>query len=139
MIELDIKRALLKAVESATAAITNPLPVQYPGVVFDPPNDNKFIEIVDLPNDATVETWSNGSAYSGTMRILLHWPIDGAGQFPALIKLLEYKTYFAKGTVFWENGNKVIITAEPRMSSLIVTDRDLLQPMNIKYSSTSTL
>ena len=139
MIELDIKRGLYKTVEAATAAITAPLPVQYPGVAFSPPDDNKFIEVVDLPNDTSIETWSNGSSYSGTMRILLHWPIDGKGALPGLTKLLEYKPYFAKGTVIWENGNKIIITAEPTLSSLIATDRDLLQPMNIKYSSTSTL
>ena len=56
------------------ASMPTGLPVAYPGVMFDKPADNRYIEVIHFPNDPIDYDWrSNATVQRGILQINVHW------------------------------------------------------------------
>lgn len=100
-IERQIVEALQKATIDAVKNSTVPtMPVKVLGRTFETPNDGKYLEIVHIPNNVLGEFWGDEKTHRGLWRLLLHWPVDDAGQYPPLDALASICTPFVKGALF---------------------------------------
>lgn len=136
MVEREIIEALQKATTAAVAASTRPtLPVKYLGITFEIPNDHKYLEIVHIPNNVDNEFWGSEKTYRGLFRLLLHWPIDGAGVYPPTSLMKSISSHFTKGSRFTAGGVSVKIYEEPDLTGMIEQPPELLFPVTIRYMS----
>lgn len=133
MIETEIVRLLQRAV---TSAVNEKLPVKYLAVNFKKPSNDKFWEIVYIPNNIPDEFWGGGKTYRGVMRLILHWPQNNKGAYEPLEEVKRVAEYFQKGKEMYSNEGsfKVILTNEPDLTSFIEEESSLLLPLTITYS-----
>lgn len=133
MIETEIVRMLQRAV---TSAVNERLPVKYLAVNFKKPSNDKFWEIVYIPNNIPDEFWGDGKTYRGVMRLILHWPQNNKGAYEPLNEVERVAGYFEKGKEMYSNDGafKIILTNEPDLTSFIEEESSLLLPLTITYS-----
>ena len=130
--EESILRALQAGVTAAVAASTVPtLPVSYVGVGFTVPDDQKWLEIVWLPNNVQGDLWGNEKTYRGILRIILHWPNNGAGPYGPLGLIGSISDYFYKGRMLAD----VQIYEKPDLINLLQDGDDTLYPVSLRYIS----
>lgn len=137
-IETDIILALCAGVEYAVGIIAPAIPVQYPLITFNRPNNGKYFEVVIIPNDGENETWGEEKTYRGLFRILLHWKIDQSGVVPPTAILANLKPFFAKGKKFNLNNVGVGITDNPTIMSNIGMENEAILPLFMRYANFST-
>ena len=132
MIEKDILQALQQKVISAVAASTIPtLPIAFVSVAFDPPTDGKWLEIIHISNNPSDFTWGGEQQCRGIMRLVLHWPNNGAGAYTPLTLLGSIAGSFNKGTKI---GGFVTLLNNPKAMPIITSDNENLYPVSIEYS-----
>ena len=138
MSESAIIQALQTAVTAAVAASTSPtLPVKYlmvgtaGGPAFTPPADQKWLEIVWLPNNRTGDFLGDEKNHRGILRLVLHWPNSGGGVYEPVELLASITGYFTKGRLL--SGVQVYATADP--SGIIEQGNEVLLPVSILYQS----
>lgn len=135
MIEKLISEALQKAVTAAVAASSTPgLEVKYMGRTLSPQPD-KFLEVLQIINNMQNETWGKERVYQGTLRLILHWPVDDAGIYPSSHVLDSISAYFKKEDRLWNGSTAVHIYDHPNASSVIPSGKELLFPVSIPYRS----
>lgn len=136
MVEAEILEALQKATTAAVAASTMPaLPVKYRGRVFTIPTDDRWLEIVYIPNNINGEFWSNGKTYRGLYRLLLHWGVDDAGVYDPLRLIASIAGHFPIGAIFQSGGVQVKVYQEPDLTGVIEAPPDQLFPVTIRYET----
>ena len=136
MVEAEILEALQKATTAAVAASTLPeLPVKYKGRVFTIPSDDRWLEIVYIPNNINGEFWSSGKTYRGLYRLLLHWNIDDTGVYDPLRVIASIAGYFPIGAIFQSGGVRVKVYQEPDLTGVIEAPPDQLFPVTIRYET----
>lgn len=141
MIESDILKALQTAVLAAVAASTIPganaaakqARVKVVGRTFVPPTDNKWLEIIYIPNNVTGEFWDTGKTYRGLLRVLVHYPVDDQGGYEGLKVAESIAGNLAKGSVFSSGAAKVKIYDEPNLLNVLEMPPDLMFPVSIRY------
>lgn len=127
-----ILKTLQTAVIAALAVSTLPaLPVQYVGRSLTPPADQKWLEVIFMPNNPSNGYWGDEKDYMGALRLILHWPIDDEGAYAPIAALSSICAYFSKG--LWLNAVK--ITDVPAFSGMIEGSGELLYPATIRYNS----
>jgi hypothetical protein len=133
-IQTDISQALYQAVYDAvlSSTIIN-FPIKYPGRTLNPPNDNKYIEVVHISNNLENECWDSSRTFQGILRILLHWKNDDAGDIPAKLYLSEIAGYFSKGKILRFGLASVLIYDNPNDSSAIENGQDCIFPLSVMY------
>lgn len=138
MSEPAIIQALQTAVTAAVAASTSPsLPVKYlmvgtaGGPAFTPPDDQKWLEIVWLPNNRTGDFLGDEKNHRGILRLVLHWPNGGGGIYEPTLLLQSIGSYFTKGRLL--SGVQVYATPDP--SGIIEQGTEVLLPVSILYQS----
>lgn len=130
--EDEILSALQKGVTAAVAQSDNPaLPVQYVMVPFATPNDQKWLEIVWIPNNRTGDFLGDEQNHRGIFRLILHWPNQGTGAYEPLRLLGSITRYYAKGRLL----SGVQIYATPQVTGLIEQGDEILFPVSIYYQS----
>lgn len=136
--EPDILSALQQAVTAAVAASTTPaLPVKYVmvgsagGAAFTPPADQKWLEIVWLPNNRRGDFLGNEKNHRGILRLVLHWPNNGGGAYAPMGVLASICSFFWNGQLL--NGVQIYGTADP--TGVIEQDSEILLPVSILYQS----
>lgn len=135
MIEREILQTLQQATITAVAMSIMPaLPIMYTDITFEIPNDQKYLEIVHIPNNGDDAFWGDEQNYQGIYRLLLHWPIDGAGAYPPLDVAASIAGYFTK--TLWLG--KVKISGVPKLTGLIASPPENLYPISVRYSAFST-
>lgn len=135
MNESTVLRPLQVAVTAAVAASTRPtLPVKYLGTIFTPPNDQKWLEVVHIPNNPSNMNWGGEENWRGLMRLILHWPVDGKGAYAPHDLLASIAGYFSKDRTLWNGPNGVKITENPVSTGMVATDRDCLYISTIEYA-----
>lgn len=133
MHEAEILRALQEGVTAAVAASTVPtLPVAYVNVEFEKPDDQKWLEIVWLPNNVQGDLWGDDKTYRGILRIILHWPNKGTGAYRPLGLIGSIADYFPKGILL---DNNVQIYEKPDLTGLIQDGDETLFPVSLRYQS----
>jgi hypothetical protein len=131
MYDQQILEQLQKATTAAVEASTMPdLPVKYIGRTFKVPADQKYLEIVFIPNNRTGDFWGNEKNYRGLYRLILHWKNDDAGAYPPMIVLSSICAYFDKERLI---GN-VQITDLPDGIGAIEEGVEMLYPASIRYA-----
>ena len=130
--EEAILRALQGGVTAAVAASTMPaLPVSYVGVGFSTPNDQKWLEIVWLPNNIQGDFLGQEKNYRGILRLLLHWPNDGAGAYRPLAVIESIGAYFTNGLLL----SNVQIYSKSDLTGVLQDGDDVIYPLSIRYQS----
>jgi Bacteriophage related domain of unknown function len=130
--EEAILRALQGGVTAAVAASSTPaLPVSYVGVGFTIPNDQKWLELVWLPNNIRGDLWGNEKNHRGILRILLHWPNDGGGAYKPLAVIESVGAYFTNGLLL----SNVQIYSKSDLTGVLQDGDDVIYPLSIWYQS----
>lgn len=130
--EEAILRALQGGVTAAVAASTTPvLPISYVGVNFNTPNDQKWLEIVWLPNNIQEGFSGNEKNHRGILRLLLHWPNDGAGAYRPLAVIESIGAYFTNGLLL----SNVQIYSKSDLTGVLQDGDDVIYPLSIRYQS----
>lgn len=130
--EPNILSALQKAVTAAVAASDTPaLPVKYLLKSFSIPNDQKWLELVWLPNNDRNSFLGQEQNHRGIFRLVLHWP-NTAGDVYQPTRLLEsICKYFENGRVL----SNVQVVGMPTTTGIIEDGDDVLFPVSIYYQS----
>jgi len=132
MFDQAILETLQKETTKAVAASTMPkLPVKYLGRSFVVPDDQKWLEIVFIPNNRTGAYWNDEKDYRGLYRLILHWKNDDAGVYPPMAVLNSICSHFSKGTLL----SGVQISDNPDASGVIENGSENLFPATIRYQS----
>ena len=126
-----ILKALQQGVTAAVAASTSStLPVSYVGVDFNTPGDGKWLELVFLPNNVEGDLWGEDKTYRGILRMILHWPNDGAGVYRPLGLIGSIADYFTKDRLL----SGVQIYAKD-ITGVIFEGDETLFPASLRYVS----
>lgn len=132
MIESDLIRILQRSV---TEAVGTSIPVKYIGVNFKKPSNDKYWEVVYIPNNINNEFWGGGKTYRGIMRLILHWPQNNKGVYGATEEAERVAGYYEKGKqMFTTDGmKKITITDNPNLGGIYEDESSLLLPLTIPY------
>lgn len=130
--EPDILSALQIGVTAALAQSDDPnLPVKYLLKNFDTPNDQKWLEIVWLPNNNRNDFRGQEVNHRGIMRLVLHWPNAGGDVYAPTTLLASITRYFENGKVL----SGVQIVGKPVPTGIVEDGDDTLFPVSIYYQS----
>lgn len=136
MIEDQILKALQKAAIAAVAASPAAgLPIKMVGRVFTPPDDDKYLEIIYIPNNIQGEFWGDGKTYRGMLRVILHWSVDDTGAYGPMQTIGAITDYFKKGTVFAVGvaGKTVKVQDHPDFMGIMEGAPDTMYPVTVRY------
>lgn len=124
-----LQRAVMAAIK-ASPKITGEFPVKYIGRSWEIPDDQKWFELVFLPNNRN-DHWGNEQNYMGVMRLILHWPNDDKGAYEPLAILRSVVGYFTKGLFL----QSVRIYETPSLTGVLEQGNETLYPASIRYQS----
>lgn len=123
--------ALQDGVAAAITASTTPsLPVKYIGRSWAVPDNQKWLELVFLPNNSG-DHWNDETNYRGTFRMILHWPNDDAGAYPPMAVLKSIASYFTKDRLL----QNVQIYETPKLGGVLEAGAETLYPASLRYQS----
>lgn len=129
MYDTMILKALQTATIEAVAASEMPtLPIKGVALTFVPPNDQKYVELVFIPTNRN-DFWGNEKNYTGTFRIILHWPNDLVGPYQPMRVLASICSAFSKDTIL----SSVKISANPDFTGVLENGAENLFPATIRY------
>lgn len=129
--EREILQSLQTATLAAVAASTTPnLPIKMAGRLFKIPNDQKYLEVIHIPNNVSGEFWGNEKTHRGIFRLVLHWPNDDVGDYPPMNILASVAGYFTKDRVL---SNSVKIYEGPDFMGSLEDGATRLFPVRIWY------
>jgi hypothetical protein len=139
MLEHHISDALQSSVTVAVQASSNSsFPIKMLGRTFTPPNDGKWLELVQLPNNMVEQYWGDETIYRGILRLLFHYPNDNNGAIEPLKFVDEVASWFSKDK-FIAAGNVIVkIQEKPDLTGVIEAGKELIFPVSIRYQSYST-
>lgn len=131
--EKEVIEALQASVVTAVASSTNPnMPVKFLNVSFNVPDSGAWLELIYIPNPPPDPMWGNEKIFRGIFRILLHWPNNGGGSYQALTYLDNIASSYDKYKLI---NSKLHLLKNPRLSSVIEKDKELLLPLTLEYCS----
>jgi hypothetical protein len=117
-----------QAVKSAVADSIEPdLPIAF-DVPFEGNKEEKYIEIVFIPNNYT-PYWEAKTVYRGSFRLVLHWPINTGGPYPAMELIKSVCDYFT--TDLWLE--RVQLQNEPILQASLANGAEILYPATVRY------
>lgn len=133
-LDTDILQSLQTATGQAVNASSLPsLPIKFLGRTWDIPNNQKYLEIVWLPNNRSNDFWGNEKIYRGSMRLILHWPNNDQGSYEPLSLLEELGSYFAKDKLLQNGVNSIQIYENSDISSPIEAGTESLYVVTVRY------
>lgn len=135
MNERQVITALQQSVISAVAqSITPTLPIKFLNVTFNKPDDGKWLELIYIPAPPRDSTWGDEKIYAGILRMLVYWPNDGGGSYSAMDLTQSIMSRFSKHQLI---GETLRLMQQPRLSSVIETEKSLILPISLEYSTFS--
>lgn len=130
--ESEILDALQDGVVAAVAQSNDPnLPVKYLMVPFNTPQDQRWLELVWIPNNRTGDFLGEEMNHRGILRLILHWPNEGGGVYTPVQLLASITRYFAKDRLL----QGVQIYSKPVPTGIIEDGDDILFPVSLMYQS----
>lgn len=130
--ESAILSALQKGVTAAVAQSDNPaLPVKYLLKGFTVPQDQKWLEIIWIPNNRSGDFLGAEKNHRGILRLVLHWPNTSGAVYEPIALFASITRYFSKGKLL--SGVQIYATADP--AGLIEEGDETLFPVAIYYQS----
>ncbi|HRQ13084.1 MAG TPA: phage tail terminator-like protein [Promineifilum sp.] len=139
MIEGDIVKALQTAVGAAVqASIIPAMPIKAIGRTLPNPQPDRYVEIVHVPNNRQNEYWGSERTYQGSLRVIVHWPVNDEGVMPGSRFLDSIAAYFTKGRTLVSGSAKVVIYDVPDATGCLEAGGGLLFPLVIPYRCFAT-
>ena len=136
MSEALVIRAFQNGVKAAVAASSTPdLPIKMKGRTFTPPNDQKYVEVVFIPNNQDGEFWGSEKTYQGIFRLILHWPNDDQGIYTPIERIESVASYFTKDVKLSVGDFALTIYEEPKLLGDIEAGTETLYPVSMSYRS----
>lgn len=126
-----ILKSFQKLLISAGASVG--IPVKVRGVTFDIPNDQKYVEIVLIPNNDGGEYWGDDEIFKGIVRLITHWPNDNAGAYSGMDTAAAVAGFFTKGLILRREGLTIRVTKIPIFKGEIVNENDTQYPYSFTY------
>lgn len=131
MYDPTIMRLLQKAAIAAVAASTMPnLPIAGISVDFNVPDDQKYLELIMIPNNRTDDFWGGEKNYQGMFRLILHWPKDNEGPYIPGAALASICSHFGNG----DQLGALVISAAPNFMGALVEAAEILYPASLRYT-----
>lgn len=131
-IEKSILQALQQKVIEAVAASTVPtLPIKFVDVAFTIPNDQKWLELIFIPNNASDRMWGDEEVYRGILRLVLHWPNNGAGAYKPLSLISSILSSFSKDEKI---GGLLQLLNKPKLMTTVQSGSENWYPATIEYT-----
>lgn len=127
-------QTILQILQTATiaavaASITPTLPVKFIGRTFIVPDDQKWLEIVFIPNNREGAYWGDEKDYRGLYRLILHWKNDDQGAYGPMRALASICSAFSKGSRL----QNVTISDNPDLTGVLEQGSENLYPATIRY------
>lgn len=131
-IEGRIARALLERAN----AVGLGLPVALPNMPFDPPDDQRYLEVTHIPT-ATQRQWIDSDGvhrYIGMLQVSVYWS-HGRGEIEPRDIAGKVIEAFPCDTILVEDDVTVRITKRPEAAGIITEDYSVQIPVTIEYEA----
>lgn len=133
--ELVLKTLQTATLAAVAASVLPALPVKMLGRTFDIPDDQKYLEVVFIPNNQSDRYWGEEQLYQGTFRLVLHWKNDDKGVYEPMNVARSVASYFTKTNALRTGGFGVNITQVPKLTGVIEAGHESLFPVSMSYRS----
>lgn len=133
--ELVLKTLQTATLVAVAASALPTLPVKMLGRNFDIPDDQKYLEVVFIPNNQSDRYWGEEQLYQGTFRLVLHWKNDDKGVYEPMNVVRSIALYFTKTNALRTGNFGVNITQIPKLTGVIEAGHESLFPISISYRS----
>lgn len=133
--ELVLKTLQTATLAAVAASALPTLPVKMLGRNFDIPDDQKYLEVVFIPNNQSDRYWGEEQLYQGTFRLVLHWKNDDKGVYEPMNVAQSVASYFTKTNALRTGGFGVNITQVPKLTGVIEAGHESLFPVSMSYRS----
>jgi hypothetical protein len=133
-IETNLYVGLIAATEAARDTISTTLRISYPGVEFNPVNNETYLEIRHLKNTNINPAWDASKILQGFWQVSVI--VNGAqiGDVTPTDFASAIADYFAKNKrIFIANGRSVKIHQSPTVLTSIVDIGKTIYPVSIPY------
>lgn len=111
----------------------NGIPVKALGRTFDPPNDQKYLELIHIPNDPDDKYIDGSKMYQGIFRLILHWPNNDEGVYDPLNIVDFLSAQFTKENPLWIGAHRLEFYQRARFLGQDDTGQDILFPLSVYY------
>lgn len=131
------ERAILETLQTAvrTGAVPNSimpnLPVKYVGRTFQVPNDQKYLELIWIPNNRNGDFWGDEKNHQGLFRLILHWPNNNLGAYQPIDVIESIGSYFTKQRIL----SGIQIVEPPDFRGPLEMGHETLYPSLMRYQS----
>lgn len=131
-IETDVIEAIFYGLETRLNVLR--YPIKAPGRTFVPPTNQKYIELVMIPENGA-DTWGNEKQFAGIIRIILHWKNDDAGIIPPSLVCEAIIAALPKDTTFTYGAARLVISTVPVQMQPLEDGHESLYPVTFRYVS----
>lgn len=97
------------------------------------PNDGRYLEFINIPNNRPSDYWGPERIYQGNFRIILHWNVIDEGAYGPVMLLDQLGGFFSKEKLLVDGPASVQIYDNPSASGGIENGSELLFPLNLPY------
>lgn len=133
--DADVLRVLQNGVKDAVAqSIVPNIPINFIGRNFNKPNDQKWLELVWIPNNQDLY-YGEETLFQGIFRLVLHWPKNDAGVYSPLDTIASIAAYFQKSRPLQDDRISLQIYQKPLTGGMIPEDAENLFPASMSYRS----
>lgn len=129
-VNTEILNAFFVAVNDMSLSAS--LPVAYPNVLFNPPDNGKYLECIFIPFEPVNQTFDGIAAYTGIFRIGVYWP-SGEGEVKPMAICDEIAALFPFNTKLTNGSTTITLTKQPSITTVSSDARRLLKSVNLTY------
>ena len=131
----DVLKVLQNEVKTAVAASDVPtIPVKFLGRSFTKPNDDKWLELIFIPNNQD-NYWGDETLFQGIFRIALHWPLNDKGAYEPFDVIASVVKHFKKTTPLHGDNISLQIYQKPIVGGMITEASDNIIAASMSYRS----
>lgn len=133
MSEKDILQALQVAVRDGAVpnSLIPTLAVKYVGRTLQVPNDQKYLELIWIPNNRNGDFWGGEKNHQGLFRMVLHWPNNNLGAYSPIDVIESIGAYFTKDRL----APDIVIVETPDFRGPLEMGHETLYPSQLRYQS----
>lgn len=133
MSEREILEALQSAVRDSAVpnSIMPDLPVKYVGRTLQVPDDQKYLELIWIPNNRNSDFWGDEKNHQGLFRMVLHWPNNDTGAYAPIDVIESIGSYFTKDCL----APDILIYQTPDFRGPLEMGHETLYPSQLRYQS----
>lgn len=133
-IEDNLYTGLIAETEAARDALQPTMRIAYPGVTFDPNNNETYFEIRHLKNTNQNPTWDDDKILQGFWQVSVVVNGDRYGDVTPNAIASSIAEYFKKNKrIFLNNGRSIKIHQNPTCLTSITEPGKTIYPVSIPY------